>query len=170
MSWQRSPPTLDLALAGSAWLAAAAAGAYALAVAAVLASGIPWPAKACASAALVAFGAWWIAARGLRLAPWSICRLVWYPEGDCVLVRRDGATAEGQVVAGDAFAGVLATVQVRIGRRRHTLAVTRAATDAEGFRRLCVRLTVAPPGAERNAPVARWISRLRRRRTSPDGR
>jgi hypothetical protein len=99
------------------------------------------------TAVLVAFGVWWIVVHGLRLTAFSIRRIVWQPEGECILVDRRGRTSSGHVLAGAFVSPFLASVSVRIGRRRRAVVIARDAVDADAFRRLRMRLNISPPAA-----------------------
>lgn len=163
MSSERSPPTLDLAFASAPLLAAGVAAVHAGAVAAVLASGLPLPARAAGGAALAAFGLWWVAERGFGLGPAAVRRLVWYPDDECVLLFGNGSARDGRVVFGTLLGAGLATLRVRTGRRLRTLVVTRGAAGSEAFRLLSVRLALARPGGVRNGAFGRLRRYLRRR-------
>ncbi|MGH8428166.1 MAG: protein YgfX [Gammaproteobacteria bacterium] len=147
MSSERLPPLVDIALRGSRSLAVLGAAAYLAAIVAVWFSGLSWLACLPLMTVLFAFGAWWIVVHGLRLAAFSIRRIVWQPEGECILVDRRGRTSSGSIQSGVFVSHFLAAVCVRVGRRTRTVVIARDAVDADTFRRLRMRLNISPPAA-----------------------
>lgn len=145
MSWERSAPTVNLALGPAPALTALVGAAYAVAIAAVVLSGLPLWLRVGAAVALAALGADWVTRTGLRLRARSLARIVLYPDDDCTLVERGGRTRSARLAAGSVVTARLAVLTVRIGRRRLAIPVSAGAAAAEAFRLLRVRLTVAPP-------------------------
>lgn len=144
---ERSAPTVDLALGAAPGLTLVVGAAYVLAIAAVVLSGLaPWL-RLCLALGIAALGADWITRTGLRLRSRSPARLVLYPDDECTLVERGGRARAGRLASGVVVTSRLAVVAVRIGHRRLSVPVSCGATDAEAFRQLRVRLTVAPPRA-----------------------
>ncbi|HEX5313840.1 MAG TPA: protein YgfX [Gammaproteobacteria bacterium] len=160
MSFERSPPLVDLPLGASRSLAALCALAHALAIAASWASGLPRIAAAALTIALAAHGLWWIASQGLRILPSSLRRFVWQPDGECILVQRRSRNWSGRVLPGHLASSALTVIRVGAGRERRVIVVARDAVDAEAFRRLRVRLNLAPPPV-RPPLLRRCIGRAR---------
>lgn len=160
MSSERSVPTVDLALGAAPGLTVFVTVVHALALAAVLASGLALWLRLCFAAALAVLCLRWVLVTGLRAAAGSVTRLVWYPDDECTLVERGGRILSGRVTAGVLVTPRLATVTVRVKRHRRAVPISAGATDPEGLRQLRVRLTVAPPGPA-GSPIRRiraWIA------------
>lgn len=150
MSSERSPPVLDLSLGPSRSLALLTTLVDAGAIAALAIGGLPPAVKAAGIAAVFALWAWSVSVHCLRLAPFSVCRVVLDPEGGCVLVDRRGRTRDGELLPGAWIGMRLVALRVRLrrGRPARALALAADAVPADDFRRLRVSLRVSPPVAE----------------------
>lgn len=178
MSSERLPPVLDLPLGPSRSLAALATLAYAAAAAALTLSGLPLAAKAAGLSALFALWGWSLAVHCLRLAPFSVRRVVLDPEGGCILADRRGRMRDGELLPGAWVGTRLVALNVRLQRRRppRALALAADAVPADAFRKLRVRLRVSPPSesprlAARLKSFSKTAIRSRffHRRTGADG-
>lgn len=160
MSSERLPPVIDLAIRPSPALACLCAAAHVLAIAAVVLSGLVWPARALLIFALLSFAAWWIVARALALAPDSILRLVWRADGECEWRQRSGQWHRGSLMPGVLVHPALVVIRLRAGRRSRTLCLARDSVDAEALRRLRTRLRVSPPPLRPRLArrLAGWLS------------
>lgn len=120
--------------------------AYALAIFAVLASGIPWAVKTAAIICLAILAGWHIATRALLWSPTSVCRLLWQNVGECEWQLRNGRFRRGELLPGLLVTPALVVFRVQSGRlRQRTFCIARDAVTEEAMRRLRVRLKVSPP-------------------------
>lgn len=164
---ERSAPTIDVALGAAPGLTLFVASTYALAIAAVATSGLaPWL-RLCLAIGLAALGAHWVIHTGLRLGSRSLARVVLYPDDECTLVQRSGRTLTARMISGMVITSCLAVVTVRSGRHWISVPVSAGATDPEAFRKLRVRLMIAPPARgfphirQLCANALRWLMRRR---------
>lgn len=163
MSSTRLPPAVDISPGRSPALALGCAAAYGAATAAVIASGLPWPARIGFAGCLAVVAGWWIATRALGLGAGAVRRFVWQPEGECEWQDRRGRYRSGRMAPGVLVTPVLVILRLREGRfRARTMCVAADAVAAEDFRRLRMRLLVSPPDSPPSIP-ARVFARLRAR-------
>ena len=135
-----------LRLRPSPRVSAALAAIHAGAMACVMASALPWAAKA-VLAPLVAAWAWRsVALHGTRRAAPSIATIAWDRQGRWRLLRRDGRVLDARLAGGGFCHPLLLVLPLHAGRRRRVwLLVTPDMTDADALRRLRVRLRCEPP-------------------------
>lgn len=150
MSSDRSVPVVDLMLGASRTLSLGVTIVTLLAGAAVFASGLAIWLKCLVVSIIVAGALRWLAVEGLRRATHSVVRLVLMDEEECMVVERGGAQCGVRVVYAAVIASTFAVVTVRSGRwLTRTMCIARDAVDGDAFRRLRMRLNVAPPAGKK---------------------
>jgi|GEM_PF-1806185 len=166
MSSERSVPAVDLSLAAAPVVSVIVGTAHAAAVLALAMAGLPAWLRVAAGAGIAGNGLLWILKSGLRILPGSVRRVLIEPDGEVVLVDGRGRTRYGTLAFGSVIGASLVILSIRC-RRATTTAVPVAAeaADRETFRRLRVRVQLAPPAT---APlrtralrtVSRWPGKL----------
>lgn len=157
MFWPRSAPVLDVALGPSRVVATGTSAIYALALAAPFLSGLPRTVAILLALVLTASWAWVVTVRCLRLAPNSIRRIVLSDE-EVVLVDRRGGARTGTLLPGAWVGGGLIVLRVKLGRRVIPVVIAKGAAGSDAFRRLRLRLRVAPRSPRRRRHLPAWFS------------
>jgi len=146
MSSERSVPAVDLRLGASRGLSLVVSGAHAAGTVALVLSGLPLWMGMAGAAGLATSGVVWIRKHGLRLSPGAVVRVVLEGDGTMVLIDRSGRVQYGSLAFGTTVGTAFVVLVVRQRRfATTTLAVTAEAADREEFRRLRMRLRLAPP-------------------------
>lgn len=158
MSSDRSVPVVDLTLGASRVLSLWVTVVTLLASAAVFASGLPVWLKCLIVTIIMAGTGRWLFAEGLRRVPHSVVRLVLMDEEECMVVERAGIQRSVRVVHAAVITSSLVVVTLRSsGWRVRTLCVARDAVESNGFRRLRMRLSVAPPARKQVGLRRSWL-------------
>lgn len=156
MSYERSPPVLDIGLGASRALSLVVAAFALLSSAVVFASGWAVSIQCLAAVAVLAAGIRWLYVEGLRRAPSAIVRLVLLEDDESMVVERRGTQRGVRVVRAVVVSSSLAVVTLRVGRwRTRALCVAGDAVSADAFRRLRARLGL------RTGPAGRTGRRFR---------
>jgi hypothetical protein len=120
-------------------------GVTAMALAAVLFSGVDDVVKAILLTGILFSGGYWIADRGLRLMPFSIVRAVFMRDAECVLVDRRGRARSFEVKDGMNLGRFVAIVTLRDdGWRSPVLCLSVDGVNPEVFRRVRMRTRMLP--------------------------
>jgi len=158
MSSRRSAPIVDLELHPSRGLSLFVTGVTVLATAAVYFSGVGGLVKAILISGILISGGFWIAARGVRVMPFSIVRAVFMQDEECVLVDRRGR-ARSCVIRDGMNLGSRVALMTLIdrGRRGPVLCLDAGSVDCMAFRRVRVRVRMLP------VQSSGWLVGLRRK-------
>lgn len=136
----RSAPLIDLDIRPSRQLAAFVVVSHLLTIGAVLAAGIPWPARTAAAAIVIAS----LARECLQGQPGigPLRRAVWFPDGQWTLIDMRGRSVEAELVPGLVCLAQLVLVRLRPvgGGRARVLVLAADSADRDSLRRLRTRL------------------------------